>query len=499
MRLARERFFGNLLHASTPDGPCTVIITMRADFYPHAAAYPAFAQAVSTHQYLVGPLGRDELRQVIEQPALAAGTGAAARPGRGRARRRRTRAGGVAAARARAVGAVGATPGRHAHARRPTPRPAGWPARCRHGPIRSGRRSPPPNRPRPSRSCCDSTQPGEGAEDTRRPATVAEIATATVAADDVERVVQQLADARLVTTSGGGRPVVEVAHEALDPGLAPAARDGSTRAERTCAPGNGSAGPPPNGTDGGSDESLWRGARLATALEWAAANPGELNERETASWRQPSRRARPDPPPPPPPRHGARLPHRAHDHRGRPRRRRRRRQPGEHRRQRGTRSPRNRPAIASARALAAQARRVQATNPALALALAAESTVAHRSAARRGDAGAVQRPRRVRQPLLAARRRTPHRPRRRRVGVAFNPDGTLLASAGAMARCGCGTRPPATPSANPSPATTAPCAGWRSTPTAPCSPPPASMGRCGCGTRPPATPSANRSPATTAP
>ena len=46
---------------------------MRADFYPHAAAYPVFAQAVSTHQYLVGPLGRDELRQVIEQPALAAG------------------------------------------------------------------------------------------------------------------------------------------------------------------------------------------------------------------------------------------------------------------------------------------------------------------------------------------------------------------------------------------------------------------------------------------
>ena len=72
---ARERFFGNLLHASTPDGSCTVIITMRADFYPHAAAYPTFAQAVSSHQYLVGPLGRDDLRQAIEQPALAVGLG----------------------------------------------------------------------------------------------------------------------------------------------------------------------------------------------------------------------------------------------------------------------------------------------------------------------------------------------------------------------------------------------------------------------------------------
>ena len=68
-----SRFLGNLLHASHPDGSCTVIITMRADFYPHAAAHPAFALAVSTHQYLVAPLGRDDLRQAIEQPALAVG------------------------------------------------------------------------------------------------------------------------------------------------------------------------------------------------------------------------------------------------------------------------------------------------------------------------------------------------------------------------------------------------------------------------------------------
>ena len=66
-------------------------------------------------------------------------------------------------------------------------------------------------------------------------------------------------------------------------------------------------------------------------------------------------------------------------------------------------------------------------------------------------------------------------------------------------RCGCGTRPPATRSANPSPATPAPCRRWRSARTADCWPPPARTGRCGCGTRPPATRSANPSPATPMP
>ena len=75
-------------------------------------------------------------------------------------------------------------------------------------------------------------------------------------------------------------------------------------------------------------------------------------------------------------------------------------------------------------------------------------------------------------------------------GVAFSHDGTLLASAGAMARCGCGTRPPAVASARSCrPAPTAACWGWRSAPMASCWPAPAAMARCGCGTRPPAAPS----------
>ena len=59
------------------------------------------------------------------------------------------------------------------------------------------------------------------------------------------------------------------------------------------------------------------------------------------------------------------------------------------------------------------------------------------------------------------------------------------------ARCGCGTRPPAAPSARPcTPAPGTACTGWRSAPTASCWPAPAATARCGCGTRPPAAPSA---------
>jgi WD40 repeat protein/DNA-binding SARP family transcriptional activator len=50
-----------------------LLCTLRADFYGRLSAYPRFAELLSRSHALVGPMERDELREVIEQPAARAG------------------------------------------------------------------------------------------------------------------------------------------------------------------------------------------------------------------------------------------------------------------------------------------------------------------------------------------------------------------------------------------------------------------------------------------
>ena len=50
-----------------------VIVAMRADQYGRAAAYPALARAMGTDQVLVGPTTRSELASIVERPAQRAG------------------------------------------------------------------------------------------------------------------------------------------------------------------------------------------------------------------------------------------------------------------------------------------------------------------------------------------------------------------------------------------------------------------------------------------
>ena len=49
------------------------LCTLRADFYGRLSAYPQFAELLSRSHALVGPMDRPELREAIERPALRAG------------------------------------------------------------------------------------------------------------------------------------------------------------------------------------------------------------------------------------------------------------------------------------------------------------------------------------------------------------------------------------------------------------------------------------------
>src|SRR5262249_5343571 len=70
----RRRFSEALLHAAGTRGGLTcVVIGLRADFYGHCAVLPGFAQALTEHQVLLGPLDEARLREVIEQPAARVG------------------------------------------------------------------------------------------------------------------------------------------------------------------------------------------------------------------------------------------------------------------------------------------------------------------------------------------------------------------------------------------------------------------------------------------
>ncbi|MFC5059404.1 XRE family transcriptional regulator [Saccharothrix xinjiangensis] len=52
--------------------PCRVVVGVRADFYGHCAQHPVLAATITNGQLLLGPMGPEELRQVIMRPAVKA-------------------------------------------------------------------------------------------------------------------------------------------------------------------------------------------------------------------------------------------------------------------------------------------------------------------------------------------------------------------------------------------------------------------------------------------
>jgi WD40 repeat protein/transcriptional regulator with XRE-family HTH domain len=281
----RAQFIANLLYASTaPQGRNVVVLTMRADFYARCALYPELAARVAAHQHLLGPLDQRGLRQAISGPAERVGlvfesglvdtigADVADEPGAlpllehalmelwGHRQGRLLTLEGY-----RATGGV-----RGAVAQR---------AELVFGTFAEAEQVV------AQRVLLRLTEPGEDTEDTRRRATLDELITRESERSITERVVQALADARLLTTGaqpGAHDRWVEVAHEALIrswPRLRGwlAENRAALRARRRLT--EAALDWQRFGMDEGS---LYRGTRLAEALDWQAHHESELNDSERA-------------------------------------------------------------------------------------------------------------------------------------------------------------------------------------------------------------------------
>src|SRR5918997_6753502 len=279
----REQFFANLLHAASASGGQTIVVlTMRADFYGRCAPYPELAQETAHALALIGPMDADELRQAIKQPARKVGLFFES---------------GLVQTILDDVGADSGALPLLEHALLEV-----WQRRVGDqltldGYVRAGRVEgavaqraesvyasfTPAQQKLARRMLLRLTQPGEGSEDTRRRASQRELQpTEADGIDNFDMVLGRLVDARLLTTGRDetNQQVVDVSHEALIrgwprlQGWIDADRAGLLTHRRL--------------TDAAQEwdtltrdpAALYRGARLATASEWATDHDEELSSLE---------------------------------------------------------------------------------------------------------------------------------------------------------------------------------------------------------------------------
>ncbi len=268
----RETFVEELMTAAADqDRRALVLVSLRADFYGRCASFTEFAGQLSRNHVLVGPMGREELTRAIELPAARAGllveralvdalvADVVGEPGglplmstallelwRARDGNR------LGYASYRASGGVDGAVARlaeEAYTR--------LSETDRHV----------------ARGLMLRLAAGEGDSLVRRRLPFAELDTI----DGAQRVLSALTDARLLAVSDGE---VEVSHEALFREW-PRFRgwiEEDRAGRRVHAHLTASA---TEWRTGGRDRAdLYRGARLAAALDWSAQHPGELNTAE---------------------------------------------------------------------------------------------------------------------------------------------------------------------------------------------------------------------------
>lgn len=294
----RQAFIDNLLHAATvEDGPVLVILTMRADFCGKCARYPSLADAIASHQSLVGTMADSQLREAILRPAeLVKGRfdpGLAdllvnevrdepgALPLLQFALKelwKRQEADRFTVEAYREIGGLRGALERHANG--VLQKLGGKTERelCRRILLRL-------------------VQPGEGTEDTKRRVAWREILPDAADQAPVEAVIKRLADERLIVTEGelpSQNAFVEISHEALIHAWGEFGKwiDADRAGLRThrrlteAADEWARSHADPSQRDAGL---LYQDTRLAVAKDWADKHPQELNQFERefleASWR----------------------------------------------------------------------------------------------------------------------------------------------------------------------------------------------------------------------
>jgi WD40 repeat protein len=269
----REAFADALL---TRLGP--VAIGMRADLYGRLGAHPELARAVAAEQVLLGAMTAPELERAVTEPARLAGL--RLEPGLAEL----------------IVRDVAAEPGALpllSHALRAT-----WVRRDGRTLTVAGYRASggvasaiartgdaavdaltPEQRPLARGVFVRMTELGEGSEDSRRRVTVDELVPDGVSPAQVQALLERLADARLVTLGDG---TAEVAHEALIRAW-PRLR-GWLEEDRAGLRAHRQLGDAARLWDAGgrAASDLYRGARLAGAVELAGSGRVELNSTERA-------------------------------------------------------------------------------------------------------------------------------------------------------------------------------------------------------------------------
>jgi WD40 repeat protein/DNA-binding SARP family transcriptional activator len=274
----RSAFVDALMAAASPEagGRTSVVIALRADFYAHCAPYAALREALAQNQEYIGPMNAEELRRAIEEPARRGGW--EFEPGL------------VDLFLRDAGDEPGALP-LLSHALLET-----WYRRRGrtltlkgyaesggiHGAIAKSAETVFQKLPAVQQTIARSiflrlTELGEGTQDTRRRAALSELITHPELRPSVEAVLQTLADARLITV---GKDIAEVAHEAL-------IREWPTLRQWLAEDREGLK-VHRRLTDAAQEwealsrepSELYRGARLAQAVEWAAGHLSELNALE---------------------------------------------------------------------------------------------------------------------------------------------------------------------------------------------------------------------------